>query len=132
MREEAQREGFAEFRLVLVRPPREVTVEIEGLEPLLSDTLVINSPSELDALSSNTRILGISDVEITTTAIRREGIQVTGTGIVLVELEYGGGEERDGLNEEIDFPFSFDLILTQGLELAQIISLGVETESLYR
>ncbi len=50
----------------------------------------------------------------------------------LVELEYSGGEERDGLNEEIDFPFSFDLALTQALELEQVVTLSVDTTSFYR
>lgn len=132
LREQAYKQGFNEFRLVLVSPPHETAVEIGGLEALLSNALINDIPSELDILSSHTRVLYISDVNITSTTINREGIQVAGTGIVLVELEYGGGEERDGLNEEIDFPFSFDLILTLELELEQLVSLRVDTTSFYR
>ena len=107
-------------------------VEVEGLETLLSNAIVNDIPSELDSLSSHTRVLGISDIDITSTTIGRDGIQVAGTGVVLVELEYSGGEERDGLNEEIDFPFSFDLALTQALELEQVVTLSVDTTSFYR
>jgi len=129
LREYAHNQGFDEFRLVLVSPPREAVVEVEGLETLLSNALINDIPSKLDILSSHTRVLSISDVDITSTTINREGIQI---GIVLVELEYGGGAERDGLSEEIDFPFSFDLILTLDLELEQLVSLNVDTTSFYR
>jgi len=132
LREHAHNQGFNEFRLVLVSPPRETMVEVEGLETLLSNAIVNDIPSELDSLSSHTRVLGISDIDITSTTIGRDGIQVAGTGVVLVELEYSGGEERDGLNEEIDFPFSFDLALTQALELEQVVTLSVDTTSFYR
>jgi hypothetical protein len=132
LREQARHRGFDEFRLVLVSPPRNTVVEVEGLETLLFETIVNDIPSELDILSSHTRIVNISDVEITETAIGKEGIQITGTGIILVDLEYGGGEERDGLNEEIDFPFYFDLLLSTSLDLEQVRSLRVDTESFYR
>lgn len=132
LREHAHNQSFDEFRLVLVSPPREAVVEVEGLETLLSNALINDIPSKLDILSSHTRVLSISDVDITSTTINREGIQIAGTGIVSVELEYGGGAERDGLSEEIDFPFSFDLILTLDLELEQLVSLNVDTTSFYR
>lgn len=132
LREHAQSQGFDEFRLVLVSPPRETMVEVEGLEGLLLDTIINDIPSELDILSSHTRILGISDIDITSTAIGRDGIHVTGTGVVLVDLGYGGSEEHDGINEEIDFPFFFDLILTQGLEIERVLSLKADTASFYR
>lgn len=132
LREQAHNQGFTEFRLVLVSPPREATVEVEGLETLLLDAIVNTIPSELDSLSSHTRVLGISDIDIASTMIGKDGIRATGTGIVLVELEYGGGEEKDGINEDIDFPFFFDIVLTQDLELQDVTSLTVDTSSFYR
>jgi hypothetical protein len=82
LREHAHNQGFNEFRLVLVSPPHEAIVEVEGLEALLFNALINDIPSGLDILSSHTRVLSISDVDITSTTINREGIQDAGTGIM--------------------------------------------------
>jgi len=86
LREHAYSQGFDEFRLVLVSPPRETMVEVDGLADLLFRAIVNDIPSELDILSSRTQIRSISDIDITFITINKEEIQVAGTGIVLVEL----------------------------------------------
>lgn len=57
---------------------------------------------------------------------------MTGTGIVEVQLNYGGGQARDGLTVESDFPFDFDVVLRRHLgriEIETVESLTVDTSS---
>jgi hypothetical protein len=131
LREQAQQQGFDEFRLVVVNPPREVAVEIEGLDEKLWDYLVNHISSDLDELSSGTRIVNVIDVDIDSIDVTVNGIRVTGSGIVEVELEYGGGEERDGLTWSTSFPLTFDVELDHTLDIADVYEMKVDTASFY-
>jgi hypothetical protein len=130
LREQARRDGY-DFRLVVVNPPRERAVEVEGLMQRLDEYLTENPPPELERLSSHTRMSGVSDLEIDSLEVTREGVHVTGNGVVDVELEYSGGEAKDGVTSGADFPFSFDVLLDQELHIRRVNTLTVDTSSFY-
>ncbi len=86
---------------------------------------------ELDQLSSHTHVDGISQADVTSISVSKNRIHLSGTGIVEVTLEYGGGEPRDGLTWNTDFPFTFDIELNGQLEVEEINELRVDTSSFY-
>src|SRR3954447_9971600 len=48
LRQRAAEEGYSGFRLVVVNPPREIQVEIDGLQDLLQHQLAEDPPQDLD------------------------------------------------------------------------------------
>ena len=116
---------------MIVNPPRAVAVEIEGLANKMFDYLVDHLPSDLDELSSGTRIVNVVDVDIDSIDVTVNGIRVTGSGIVEVELEHDGGEERDGLTWGTSFPLTFDVELDHTLDIADAYEMRVDTSSFY-
>lgn len=131
LRERAREHGYDEFRLVVVNPPRERTVEIPALEGALFTYLSDNFPEALDELSSHTYLDGVSEVDIDSVEITEAGSHVTGSGVVEVTLEYGGGEPRDGVSWGTEFPFSFDLLLDHQLRIAKVYALEVDTSEFF-
>ncbi len=130
LRERAARDGY-QLRLVIVKPPHRISVEIENLEQTICEYMMDNIPSELDEISSRTSIEEVSDIGFDDLHIGREGIDVKGSGLVSVHLEYGGGEERDGLDLEDSYPLTFDLRLSHVLSIEEVRSLNVDTSSFY-
>lgn len=130
LRKQAVEEGYDEFRLVLVNPPREIDVEVTALADKLHHYLLENVPKEIDALSSRTCITGVGDLEIGSVKIQPGKVRVVGSGAVEVLLECGGGSERDGTEWETDFPLEFDVTLDQDLAITTA-ALRVDTSTFY-
>jgi hypothetical protein len=131
LRKKASDQGFTEFRLVVVNPPRPVEVEVEGLDQSLAAHLYSELPPELDGLSSETLVQGVTNVEISGIHVTRDGIRVSGIATVDVQMNYDGGSSRDGLTFSGEFPLDFDVSLDQSLKLDRINELKVDTSSFY-
>ncbi len=129
LRERAHQQGYNEFRLVVIDPPRQTVVEIEGIEGLLLAHLREDVPQELLDLSSYVRVEDVNYVETNSVEINADGIHVVGSAVVDVDLQYGGGQERDGLDYTIDVPFRFDILLSHDLEIKEVNELVVDTSS---
>ena len=93
--------------------------------------MIENMPPELDELSSNTHVSDVSSIEVDTIEVDSTGVLVKGSGVVEVELEYDGGDNRDGLTLETDFPFDFDVVLDSELRLQDVHDIRVDTSSFY-
>lgn len=118
LRNYAVHELRAEFRLVLVNVPREIVIEVDNLEQLLLD-LVINEPALYDALATHAEIDEISDVEFDRVLIREDGIEIAGSAVVSVTLQYGS--DRDvrqdiGLRTSDSFALNFHIVLDHNLQ----------------
>jgi Holliday junction resolvase len=131
LRAAARQAGVDSFRLVVVNPPREVDVTIEGLNWELTRYLQEHLPSELDQISSETIVEDVSDIQIGVADLRRSGIHVRGTAAVDVQLNYDGGAQRDGLTETDSFPFTFDIELGADWKLAHMNEIEVNVDSFY-
>jgi hypothetical protein len=129
LRKRAQEQGYDDFRLVVVSPPREVITDVEGLEETLCDYFREHVPAELDSLSSRTVVDRVTDLEIDVLEVAVAGVHVAGTGVVEVSLEWGGGNERDGFEAGDTFPLSFDLTLDHQLEIQNVRALHIDTSS---
>jgi hypothetical protein len=99
----ARREGAA-FRLVFVRPPRRMTIEIEGIETALLNALVDDVPSEVQDIAGHTLVDDVSGVDLTLIEIHGTLAHVGGSAALGVTLQTGGGEHV-GTEE---FPFEFE------------------------
>ncbi len=124
--------GFDEFRLVVVNPPHETRIDVPGLDDQLLLFLGENGSTELDALPGVTRVEDVSYVDIDAVELTTDGTRLVGRGVVSIELEQGGGADRDGVTWETDFPFTFDVALSHDLRiLGERSSIHVDTSSFY-
>lgn len=130
LRDQARRDGYS-FRLIVVNPPREKAVDVEGLRQRLEEYVSENPPHELNMLSSHTRITDISNLEVDSLEATTDGLHVVGNGVIDVELDCGGGIAKDGVTSEADFPFTFDVLLDHTLHIKEVRHLNVDTSSFY-
>jgi Predicted pPIWI-associating nuclease len=123
------RERGQEFRLVVVSPPREVRVQVEGMEDTLLDLLHDARPAGLDELPTDSRATTVTLVEIDTIEVLASGVRLIGSGVVEVDLESEASTGRDGLDLTTDFPFTFDIVLGHDLRIQQVNVIHVNTSS---
>ena len=130
IRAHAAEKGF-DFRLVIVKPPKAPVIEVVGLESILFEVITNPIPQELDSLATAVFVEGVSDIDIVDIEVRKGGIEVAGEGTVDVRLEYGGGEARDGVTSDDNYPFAFRIVLDHNLEVTSVLELNVDTSSFY-
>lgn len=127
LRAAAKRAGVTDFRLVVVTPPRQIEVIVEGIDTQLYSHLADETPEELDELSSGTRVDGVTDVDFESVVVSPSGIHLRGHATVELELNYGGGEERHGLTTGASVPLYFDVVLGHDLRISQVNELDLDT-----
>lgn len=89
--------------------------------------LADQTPEELDELSSGTRVEAVTDVDFDSVIVSGSGVHARGRATVELELNYGGGEERDGLTTSASVPFFFDVVLGHDLHLREVVELDFDT-----
>jgi hypothetical protein len=116
------------FRVVVAVPPPSAEVTIENLgTTLLSYFREHGSPEALDAISSSTQIEDVTDIEIESVDIGRDGIHVAGRGYVDLGLSFGGEADSIGSTAFDSLPFAFDLDLDANLSITQVKRLSFDT-----
>ena len=115
LRQQAYAEGFDEFRLVVVREPRQIAVNVEGIEQELLTYLQKNGLNELTALPQKVRIINVERVKIDSISIRSSSIRVAGDGLLIVDMHV----DLDGEQfwEDDYFSLKFDVELDHQLHL---------------
>ena len=130
LQETARKRGF-EFHIVVVMPPPRVNVTVDRLTEQLTEYMIDQSfPSELDILSTHTRIEEVGELEISDVHIGANAISVAGTGTVSVELKYGS-PSNDAPSSGNAFPFRFAANLDHHGKLVSVNELAVDTSSFY-
>jgi len=127
LRRIARELGYDDFRLVVANPPRQVDVEIEGLEMELYRYMSERIPDELAILSSNTVVIDVGALEIEGVHARPDELRVTGTGLVDVELQYDPAGEM--ITTTTDFPFRFEVTLGPDMSIRDHAEINVDTSS---
>jgi len=127
LRELALAMGLDEFRVILVSPPRQRDVEIGGLDERLLASLTEDLPQELHDLATNVLIQDVSDLDIESLEVKEEAIRVKGDAVLDIHLEYGGGEEKDGMSTPASLPFTYDIELDHKLNIAKIHEIKIDT-----
>jgi len=124
--------GFDEFRLVVVNPPHETRIDVPGLNNQLLRFLGEHRIAELDGLPGATRAEGVTYVDIDKVELTPDGARLVGSGIVSVEIQQDSGEEERRQTWEMDFPFTFDVMLGHDLRIEdERSSMRVDTSDFY-
>lgn len=121
------------FEIRFVNPPRETQILVENIEGLLEEQFKKN-PGSLDELATHVSIEEVGAVEIESVDIAFSGTTVSGCGTVYINMQYGSdGDFRrgDGARLSDSYPFSFEVVLDQGLEIEKVVSLEADTSSFY-
>jgi hypothetical protein len=113
------RTSGASLKLVMVRPPRQMTIEVDDIEEMLRRELAEHVPSEVADIAGYTKVDDVSGVDLTSIQIDGTEAQVGGEANLGVTLFTGGGET---VSSEY-FPFSF----TATLDLAERTASNVST-----
>jgi mRNA-degrading endonuclease RelE of RelBE toxin-antitoxin system len=95
------------------------------------EALTEHIPQELDDLSTHTVIDVVEDIRISARVPIEQGYRLLGNGSISVELNYGGGDERDGVTNHASFPFAFELITDSGGAPQELSKVTVDTSSFY-
>jgi hypothetical protein len=119
------------FRLIWIAPPREVEVDIEGIEEKLLQALSDSVPVDVSSLSSYTTIEGVDDVSIESLQLTHQGARVRGEGSVEVDLMNPSEFEGDSGGWAEFFPFVFEIVLDPQLQIVEISNLKVDVSSFY-
>jgi hypothetical protein len=125
LRRQALKEGFDEFRMVVVRKPRQFPVRVEAIEQTLSHYLSRNMPEELTSLTDGIRVKLVKSVTIDSISIKKEHIRVVGDGILIADIYYSLDGER--FWEDDDFPLYFDVELDHRLNIKHVHNIDINT-----
>jgi Holliday junction resolvase-like predicted endonuclease len=122
------RQHGAAFRLVMVRPPRQMDLEIDGVESMLFEFLVQHPPSEVSDIAGHTLIDEVVGVDLVSVRISRTIADISGDASLAVTLQTGAGEN---IGSEI-FPFAFSAKLDLLAQRADDVHVfQVDTSSWY-
>lgn len=125
------------FFIVNANPPENKKISIDGIEEIFTNYLIDDLPSELDSLSTHTRLDEVLNVEIDKIDIENNLINIIGSGVVSVNLQYGSDYDQDtdiGNNFNDRYPFTFNVTLkvnNSKLAIEDIDLLDIDTSSFY-
>lgn len=134
LRRRAIERGYDEFRLVVVSPPHETDVHIEGLDKKLLEHLSENPPDALKNVPQSPCIESVRELEIDSISVTAEGTRVTGNGVVRVWERptlgvYITNIPRSTLQWVTGLPFSFEIKLDKELRITDVYKIDVDTSS---
>lgn len=130
MREYAKANGI-HFRLEIVRVPVDKHIYVEGLEETLERHFNNDMPSDLDCLSTHTRVVEVEQAVLTSLKLRSiDEIEICGGSEVIADLCFDNDDDRCDTNS---YPFTFKGIWcfndNRELELLELTDLKFDTSS---
>lgn len=138
LRRRAIERGYDDFRLVVVSPPHETDVHIEGLDKRLLEKLLEylkqNPPDAFkNAVPQMPWIENVSDLEIDSISITSDGTRVTGNGVIRVFEQPPVTVHKDILLSPVlwgtHIPFSFEVKLDNELNITDVYRIDADTSS---
>lgn len=105
----------------MLRPNRD-SIEFDGLGELIMEYFMDNFPSDLDELSSHTRLSEVYIETITDIHLTERWIEVKGEASVTISLQYGSDREQEDDDEEelLELPMTFDAIVNWSREIEEL------------
>jgi Holliday junction resolvase len=125
LREQARAMG-GRFQLVLVRPPRDTNVQVDGLEKALERALLQQPPYQLGPLAKEAVVRSVGDLDISSVTIHEDGVEIDGDATVEVELFDADG---NAFSQE-SLPLSFHAKLDRANRRHEFTKLRVDASSL--
>ncbi len=101
LQDEAKQLG-AKLFIVYLEIPKTQIIEYVGIENIIYQDLVNNFPVELDAMSTHTTIDSVDNIDIETITIDGNIANVTGSGTINVELQFGSMSDLHNGDAVID------------------------------
>ena len=115
----AREQGYDDFRLKVVSPPRQIAARIDGLEDRLRVYLDEHPTRELERIGDRRVIEEVSGSEIDSIALIDGGSRVAGSAILRLQL-LGEPTLDDGADDfRAELPFAFDLELGPDLAIRE-------------
>lgn len=126
----------SKFIVAISRYPEPKKIEFDELERILFDYFTVEFPSDLDILSTHTRMDDVHDLTINSIEIERDEIHVACNGSVSVSLQYGSDSEQEDDEPFImSFPFEFVGTLKYEDDSYHVIdcdTIEVDTDAFYQ
>lgn len=125
------KENDIHFRVVIVRIPVDKHIYVEGIEETLEQQFNNDMPSELDCLSTHTRVVEVEKAVLTSLELKSlDKIEISGNSEIIVDLCF---DNDDGSCFTESYPFTFKGIWSfntkRELELQELIELKFDTSS---
>lgn len=125
----------AKFVVAVSRFPEPKIIEFDGIETVLYNYFISNFPSDLDALSSHTRVTNVYSVTITEVKIQDSSFIISCNGKIKVALQYGSDLENEVVDEPLvmTFPFNFKgtMNYNDGYRVTACEELKIDTDAFY-
>lgn len=122
--------------VVPIRYSDEKKIEFNNIGTILFDYFEEDFPSELDELSTHTRLDSIDVVAIDSIKVYGQDIVIKCNGQVNVQLQYGSDSEQEGKTPMVmSFPFEFEGTVTwEGNDyfVNEVDNLKINTDEFYR
>lgn len=130
MREIAN-ENDIHFRVVIVRIPVDKHISVEGIEETLEHYFNNDMPSDLDCLSTHTRVVEVEQAVITSLQMKSiDEIEISGNSEVVVDLCFDNDDDHCDTES---YPFTFKGVWAfnenRELELQELSDLKFDTSS---
>lgn len=130
MREIAN-ENDIHFRVVIVRIPVDKHISVEGIEETLEHYFNNDMPSDLDCLSTHTRVVEVEQAVLTSIELKSlEEIEISGKSEVVVDLCFDNDDDHCDTES---YPFTFKGVWSfndnRELELNELYELKFDTSS---
>lgn len=129
LRRAAKVAGFSEYRMVIVSPPREPDLEVEGLEDVLYQLCQEKLLVEFDHRSSCTRMADVVLEQIDLLHVGGNRVQIAGTAHLGLHLQSGDRSDDDDRHSTEYIPIAFDLELDAAGEVREVHRLEPEADA---
>ena len=124
-------ENDIHFRVVIVRIPVDKHISVEGIEETLEQHFITEMPSDLDSLSTHTRVVEVEQAVLTSIELKSlEEIEISGNSEVVVDLCFDNDDDHCDTES---YPFMFKGVWyfndNRELELKELYELKFDTSS---
>ena len=124
-------ENDIHFRVVIVRIPVDKHISVEGIEETLEQHFITEMPSDLDSLSTHTRVVEVEQAVLTSIELKSlEEIEISGNSDVAVDLCFDNDDDHCDTES---YPFTFKGVWSfndnRELELKELYELKFDTSS---
>ena len=126
----------AKFIVAISRYPEPKNIEFDDIESVLTEHFTLEFPSDLDALSTHTRIDEVHGVTISEVKIQNGELYIVCSGMVGVTLQYGSDSDQEPGDDPMYMSFPFKFKGTIGFEgnrynVSDCDELEIDTDAYY-
>lgn len=126
----------AKFLVMISRYQEPPKIEFDEIDAILYEYFTHELPSDLDALSTHTRVENVHSVTISEVKIQNGELLIYCTGMVSVTLQFGSDFDQEPGDEpmNMDFPFKFKgtIDYNESYSVSGCDDLEIDTDAFYK